>query len=524
MDAWALISVSDKEGLAPLAEALTKQGLKLLATGSTARYLTDQGFGVETVEALTGFGEILDGRVKTLHPVVYAGILASSSDRHQAERQALKAPDIRVVVVNLYPFERRWGEHGSESELVEEVDIGGVSLIRAAAKNFERVAVLVSPDQYPAFIERPLLTQDVEIRRRLAVRAFQHVARYDAVIAVGLSETSVEWPEEFVLAGRLQGSLRYGENPHLPGALYQSGRPSGFAAARVLQGKALSYNNYADADTAWRLAADFEEPAAVVGKHQTPCAAALGESIEAAYQRAHDADPVSIFGGIVAVNRPVTAALAQKLTSLFLEVVLAPGVTADAKTALAAKKNLRVIVMPAGQPDGWDLKGIWGGFLVQPQDRFEAPWGAWRHAGGPPPNPLWLKDMELAWKTVARAKSNAIVVARDGATLGIGSGETNRIDAARHAVERAGEAVRGAVLASDGFFPFDDVMRLCQECGIAAAGQPGGAGRGGALCVCAAGRPCASASSSPCGRPPVGGGARTGSSGAPARSTAGSGR
>jgi phosphoribosylaminoimidazolecarboxamide formyltransferase/IMP cyclohydrolase len=477
MDAWALLSVSDKAGLEDVARSLQDQGLKLLATASTAQYLLGRGLTVQTVESLTGFGEILDGRVKTLHPTIYAGLLASSSETHQAQRKSLGAPDIRVVVVNLYPFERRWQKGVAESALIEEIDIGGVSLIRAAAKNYERVAVLVSPSQYAAFLAVPWAEQGPSFRRRLARVAFEHVAYYDAVIAAALKAPAEPWPEQFVLAGQRQGSLRYGENPHQQGAFYRTPPAQGFATATVVQGKALSYNNYADADTAVRLAYDFAEPAAVVVKHQTPCAVALSESIERAYARAHDADPVSIFGGIVAVNRPLDADLARQLTAIFLEVVVAPAVTDEARAVFAHKKNLRVLAMPQDNMVSWDLKGIWGGFLVQPNDTFKSERQHWRQVAGPTVPSDAERDVELAWKVVARAKSNAIVVAKAGVTVGIGSGHTNRIDAARQALEQAGPRARGAVLASDGFFPFDDVLRLAHECGIAVVIEPGGSVR-----------------------------------------------
>ncbi len=475
MDAWALLSVSDKRGLESLAQNLTSHGLKLLATSSTAAYLKEQGFQVQSVEALTGFGEILDGRVKTLHPVIYGGLLASSSEHHQAQRVAMQAPDIRVVVVNLYPFEEAWRAGTSGDDLVEEIDIGGVSLIRAAAKNHERVAVLVAPDQYDTFIQTPWPKQDTAFRRTLAVTAFEHVAYYDAVIAEGLGSREGSWPDRLVLAGQQSTPLRYGENPHQSGAFYHNPQGGGLAAASVLQGKALSYNNYADADTALRLAQDFVDPAVVVVKHQTPCAAALADNINEAYQRAHDADPVSIFGGVVAINRPIDPLLAAKLTDLFLEVIIAPGIDPDAKSILAKKKNLRVLTVPWTRQPGLDIKGIMGGFLVQEEDLFRVPMAEWQEAAGPSVRGRAReRDLEVAWKTVARVKSNAIVVAKDGVTLGIGGGQTNRVDAARQALDRAGEAARGAVLASDGFFPFGDVMELCRERGVAVVVEPGG--------------------------------------------------
>jgi phosphoribosylaminoimidazolecarboxamide formyltransferase/IMP cyclohydrolase len=431
-----------------------------------------------TVETLTGFGEVLSGRVKTLHPLIYSGILASDSAEHQAQRQALGAPDIRVVVVNLYPFEARWQAGASLDDLIEEIDIGGVSLIRAAAKNFRRVTVLTSPTQYPEYLARPEEENSEPYRQALAVHALYHVAYYDAVIARALDGDRGTWPEFWVMPGVKGPALRYGENPHQPAALYWDPAHTGFAEATLLQGKTLSFNNYADADTAVRLAYDFDEPTAVVVKHQTPAAVSVQPTILDAYRQAYAADPVSIFGGVVAVNRPIDGALAQELVSLFLEVVIAPEVTADARPILAQKKNLRVLVIPPPPVSNWDVKGIWGGFLVQPADFFATPMGEWKQVAGPDVRTrASTRDLDLAWKTVARVKSNAIVVVKDGVTVGIGGGQTNRIDAARHALERAGDKARGGVLASDGFFPFDDVMRLAQECGVAVVIQPGGSVR-----------------------------------------------
>lgn len=473
MDVWALISVSDKSGIETLAKRLVEKGLKLLATSSTAQYLQQNGLAVTTVESLTGFGEILDGRVKTLHPLIYAGLLASSDAQHQRQREELGAPDIRVVVVNLYPFEERARQTSHESTLIEEIDIGGVSLIRAAAKNFERIAVLVAPHQYEGWSHEWLEKDAIAIRRDLAVQAFDHVAYYDGVIAATL-RPSHQWPRTWALAGQKVGALRYGENPHQSGAFYRLPEGRGLAEAEILQGKALSYNNYADVDTAVTLAYEFQEPAAAVIKHQTPCAVALADTVEEAYQRAHDADPVSIFGGVVAFNRPITSALARHLTEIFLEVVIAPEVSDEAGQVLAKKKNLRVLTIPQSARSGFDIKGIWGGFLIQTRDQVERLPQSWTQVAGPALEAKIGRDLELAWRTVARVKSNAIVVAKGGVTLGIGGGQTNRIDAARQALERAGREAKGAVLASDGFFPFDDVMRLAQECGIAVVVEPGG--------------------------------------------------
>ena len=474
---WALISVSDKTGLEPLARHLTEGGLKLLATSSTADYLRQAGFEVGSVEELTGFGEILDGRVKTLHPRIYGGILADGSSNHQAQRMQAGAPDIRVVVVNLYPFEQGWREQRSPGELIEMIDIGGVSLIRAGAKNYERVAVLVSPQQYPAFMQKPWGDSTLKDRRQWAESAFRHVAHYDALIAESLQEGGPQEPELLVLAGRRQGQLRYGENPHQSGAFYAFSREEGLAQAQLLQGKALSYNNLADVDAALRLAYDLDSPAAVVVKHQTPCAAAYADNVEEAYVKAYQADPVSIFGGVVALNRPIDEALASRLVQLFLEVVVAPDVTPSARQILSVKKNLRVLTVALGSVSHGDIKGVWGGFLVQSEDKFITEPSQWRRVAGPAPTLALHSDLNLAWKTVGRVKSNAVVVVKDGVTWGVGGGQPNRVEAAHQALRQAGEKARGAILASDGFFPFDDVLKLAKEHSIAVVVEPGGSVR-----------------------------------------------
>lgn len=479
MDSWALISVSDKTGLESLARQFVRDGLKLLATSSTARYLGEKGLEVHSVESLTGFGEVLGGRVKTLHPLIYGGLLATSEKSHQQQRMAMGAPDIRVVVVNLYPFERRFQEGLTGDALIEEIDIGGVSLIRAAAKNYQRVAILVSPEQYASYLERSATERDDAYRRELAVQAFRHVTYYDGVIASALADDfNGTWPEQMTLTGTRTGELRYGENPHQPGAFYHYAAKEGFSAAHLLQGKALSFNNYADADAAVKLAVQFESPVAVAVKHQTPCGVGLGEDIGLAYEKAHAADSVSIFGGVVALNRPIDESLARRLTEIFLEVIIAPAVTDEAQAVFRAKKNLRVLVMPFEWMPSWDLKGVLGGFLIQPSDAVTVSDTMWHQVAGPRWQDMTtVEDMTLAWTTVASVKSNAIVVVKDGQTLGIGGGQTNRIDAARQALDRAGEGARGAVLASDGFFPFGDVVELAAERGITVIVQPGGSVR-----------------------------------------------
>ncbi|MDA8195266.1 MAG: bifunctional phosphoribosylaminoimidazolecarboxamide formyltransferase/IMP cyclohydrolase [Thermaerobacter sp.] len=480
MEHWALLSVSDKTGLEQLAEWLLEQGIGLLASGGTYRYLREKGMAARPLEDLTGFSEMLGGRVKTLHPRIYGGLLSRETPEDQRDRHVMDAPLIDLVVVNLYPFAARLNTGAGEADLVEEIDIGGVSLIRAAAKNFERMTVLVDPGQYAAFMERPLAEHTRMDRLAWARIGFLHVAHYDALIAGAMSEWSggPALTDPFVLAGAAWGELRYGENPHQPAAFYARPGGRGFAGAVLHQGKRLSYNNYADADTAWGLVKSFGDPAAVAVKHQNPCGVGLAEELADAYQKAHDADPVSIYGGIVALNQEVDAATATLLTATFLEVVVAPGYTAEALAVFSRKKNLRVLTMPkeSGQP--LDIRAVDGGFLAQVRDRQGVELEAFRHVGGPAADwSAWRRDADLAWRTVAAVKSNAIVVARNGATAGIGGGQTNRIDAAKQALERAGERTRGAVLASDAYFPFGDVMDEAQRWGIGLVLQPGGSVR-----------------------------------------------
>ncbi|MCL6561551.1 MAG: bifunctional phosphoribosylaminoimidazolecarboxamide formyltransferase/IMP cyclohydrolase [Firmicutes bacterium] len=477
--AWALLSVSDKRGLGELARWLKGQGLGLMASGGTQRALVEQGISARPLEDLTGFAELLGGRVKTLHPRIYAGLLSRETPADWEDRHRMEAPAFAVVVVNLYPFSQRWQAGADLETLVEEIDIGGVSLIRAAAKNYQRILVVTHPDQYPRLMSRALGEWSEAERLGWAVEAFYHMAHYDATIARALAAKSSQrlTPQFWALSGEREGSLRYGENPHQWGGLYRVPGEQGVATARQHQGKALSYNNLADADMAWRLAAALPRPAAVAVKHQTPCGVALGATVSDAFVRARDADPVSIFGGIVAFNAPVDATLAELLTDLFLEVVVAPGYSDQALAKLGQKTNLRVLEVTSGEGPGEEVRRIGGGILVQEPDRFAVPPAGFQHVAGPPLDPALLADLDLAWRTVAFVRSNAIVVVRDGVTVGIGGGQTNRIDAARQALERAGERARGGVLASDAFFPFGDVMAQAAQAGIRAVVEPGGSVR-----------------------------------------------
>jgi phosphoribosylaminoimidazolecarboxamide formyltransferase/IMP cyclohydrolase len=427
---------------------------------------------------LTGFAQLLGGRVKTLHPVLYAGILSQESDTDQADRTAVGAPEISLVVVNLYDFEGALNRGGETEELIEAIDIGGVSLIRAAAKNYTRVLVMTDPDQYSAVVQRPLAQWTIEERRQLAARAFQHMAYYDAMIGNALADSD-PFGRHLVVAGQRHSmDLRYGENPQQAAAWYRSPSGLGLADATLLQGKALSYNNVLDAEAAWALACELHEDAVVAVKHQMPCGVAVQTTALESYTSVYNADPISIFGGIVAVRASVDQALASRMVETFLEVVVAPDFSPQALAIFAKKKNLRLLQLAdADHAQHWDLRMVAGGFLIQEADRFHKEVRAFERMAGPPvPEVLW-KDIELSWKTAAYVRSNAIVIARGGSTVGIGGGETNRIDAARHALERAGDRASGAVLASDGFFPFGDVVTMAAKYQISVVVEPGGAMR-----------------------------------------------
>lgn len=475
---WALISVTDKTGVDTLAHGLKAQGYGILASGGTARYLQGAGVEVRRLEDLIGFEALLEGRVKTLHPVVYAGILSQETEKDRADRESVKAPEISVVVVNLYDFESALAHHPEDPQaVIEAIDIGGVSLIRAAAKNFARVVVATHPDQYGELLDRPLTDWTVAQRRAYAAKAFQHMAYYDAMIGSALAPAG-EWGTYVTIAGKAEPApLRYGENPHQRAGWYRLPAGRGFAQRELLQGKPLSYNNVLDAEAAWQLALELPEGAVVAVKHQIPCGVALGRTALESYLKVLESDPVSIFGGIVAVKGKVEEELATSLIETFLEVVIAVEFTPQALNIFRQKKNLRILEMPVDGHRPFELRMISGGFLLQEPDRLIRPIQEFRHLAGPAleAGSKILADVQLAWTTVAHVRSNAIVIARRGHTVGIGGGETNRIDAARHALERAGERAQGAVLASDGFFPFGDVVAEAAKYGVAVVVEPGGA-------------------------------------------------
>ncbi len=468
----ALLSVYDKRGLLPFARGLLELGYGLLATGGTYAFLKGAGLPVVPVSEYTGFPEVLGGRVKTLHPKVHAGLLARPDQ--EAELEALGIERIGVLAVNLYPFPEALARGASFQEALEMVDIGGPAMLRAAAKNHEAVLPVCDPEDYPRVLQALKEGPSPSFRRALARKAFLHTAAYDAAIARWLAQGEEPFPERVLLLLEREAPLRYGENPHQKAALYRvAGERGPLLEARVLQGKAMSFNNYLDGEAAWNLVSEFGEPAAVLVKHQIPSGVALGKTPLEAFRKALGADPVSAFGGIVAFNRPVDEGLARALGEVFLEVVLAPGYAPEALALLEGRKNLRLLEVPfPGKGPYWDLRRLRGGVLLQEGDAEDPV--ELRVVTQRAPGEALLPDLLFAWKVVKHVRSNAIVVAKGGVTLGIGAGQTSRLRAAELALAQAGEGARGAVLASEAFFPFDDVVRLAARQGIQAIIQPGG--------------------------------------------------
>jgi phosphoribosylaminoimidazolecarboxamide formyltransferase/IMP cyclohydrolase len=487
----ALISVSDKTGVVDLARHLSAAGLEILSTGGTARALASAGVPVREVSDFTGAPEILDGRVKTLHPRVHGGILGRPTPAHRAEMQKAGLVPIDLVVVNLYPFRETVARGAPFEEVIENIDIGGPAMIRSAAKNHERVAVIVDPADYAVVLREIDAEGEISAatRFRLARKAFAHTAAYDGAIASHLGRLAMpdaplaDFPEALVISGTLTRALRYGENPHQKAAFYAldgaAVAPS-LARAEVLQGKELSYNNLLDLDAAMRLCAEFASAAAAIVKHNNPCGVALSDSgIADAYRRARETDPVSAFGGIVAVNRTVDAELARELSETFLECVIAPGYAPEALALLGVKKNLRLL---AGEiaPDAagaFELRSVAGGFLVQTRDRETAAAAAAKVISKRAPTAAELADLDFAWRVCKHVKSNAIVFAAGGRTLGIGAGQMSRVDSVRIAVSKARAPLAGSVVASDAFFPFRDGVDEAAKAGAVAAIQPGGSVR-----------------------------------------------
>ncbi len=490
----ALVSVSDKSGLAEFGRFLAGRGVEILSTGGSAKALTEAGVPVVEVASHTGFPEIMGGRVKTLHPRIHGGILARRDDTgHVAAMQEHGIGGIDMVVSNLYPFEATLASGADYDTCVENIDIGGPAMVRAAAKNHDFVTIVTDPADYAA-VEAEMTANDgavsAELRRRLARTAFGHTAAYDAMIAGWLAREQGEaFPERMVLAGRRTQSLRYGENPHQQAAAYAGGpaRP-GVVTARQLQGKALSYNNLNDTNAAFELVAEFDDPTVAIIKHANPCGVASRDSLAAAYAEALACDPVSAFGGIIAVNRALDAATAEEVAKLFAEVVIAPEIDAAAQAVLAAKKNLRVLTT-GGLPDpaapGVVVTPLAGGFLAQSRDNGRIDPAGLKVVTKRAPSARELTDMVFAFRVAKHVKSNAIVYARDGATVGIGVGQMSRVDSSRIAAWKAREAApegeapktKGSVVASDAFFPFADGLMAAVEAGATAVIQPGGSMR-----------------------------------------------
>jgi phosphoribosylaminoimidazolecarboxamide formyltransferase / IMP cyclohydrolase len=485
----ALISVYDKTGLSELARTLIEAGVELVSTGSTAARIAAEGLPVTQVEELTGFPECLDGRVKTLHPSVHAGLLADlRQDRHRAQLAELGVAPFQLLISNLYPFADTVTSGAGQAECIEQIDIGGPSMVRGAAKNHACVAVVTSPDQYDD-LRAALAAGGYTLAQRqaLATAAFVHTASYDVAVASWLgnvvSDTSAGsgFPAWIGATWDKVATLRYGENPHQGAALYRNGfLPGGLATARQLHGKEMSYNNYVDTDAARRAAYDFDEPAVAVIKHANPCGIALATDIAEAHAKAHACDPVSAFGGVIATNHPVSVAMAEQVAEIFTEVIAAPGYDDGAVEVLSRKKNVRILLVKPLHRGGAETRAIDGGMLVQTRDRTDGDHDRaanWELVAGEGLQPDVLADLEFAWRACRSVKSNAILLAADRASVGIGMGQVNRVDSCRLAVERAGDRAAGSVAASDAFFPFADGPQILIDAGVRAIVQPGGSVR-----------------------------------------------
>jgi phosphoribosylaminoimidazolecarboxamide formyltransferase/IMP cyclohydrolase len=477
----ALVSVYDKRGLEDFARGLARLGVEIVSTGGTLKFLQEKGIPVTAVSDVTGFPEILDGRVKTLHPRIHGGILADRSvENHLDQIREHGIDRIDLVAVNLYPFRETLASGASFEQTLEMIDIGGPAMVRAAAKNFGGVAVVVDPGDYSevlAALETGSGAIPEEIRRRLAAKAFQHTQSYDAAIAEWLGGQT---PARLSLELDRTMELRYGENPHQAGAVYATvGKDGVLGGFQQLQGKELSWNNLLDADAARKMVALFAEPAVVIVKHNNPCGVGRGGDLVEAYRRALATDPVSAFGSIVALNRPADGALAEALADLFVEVLLAPGFDEAARERFAVKKNLRILECPLYSPSSEEieLRPIDGGFLAQPPDAFPDDPSTWTCPTRRQPTEEERRALDLAWKVCRCVKSNAIVVANGDQTVGIGAGQMSRVDSCRLAIEKAQLAVRGSVAASDAFFPFRDGLDVLAQAGITAVVQPGGSKR-----------------------------------------------
>jgi len=485
----ALVSVYDKSGLEDLVQALHDAGVELVSTGGSAALIAGLGLPVTKVEELTGFPECLDGRVKTLHPRVHAGILADRRlDSHVEQLAELGVEPFDLVISNLYPFVQTVTSGATPDECVEQIDIGGPSMVRAAAKNHPSVAIVTSPSSY-ADVVAALADGGftLEQRKRLAAEAFVHTASYDVAVASWMGSVLTDSSEGTGFPAWVGGTyekatvLRYGENPHQKAALYLNGfGPGGLAQAEQLHGKEMSYNNYVDTDAARRAANDFAEPAVAIIKHANPCGIAVGADVAEAHRKAHECDPVSAFGGVIAVNRPVSVEMARQVAEVFTEVIVAPAYDEGAVEVLQGKKNIRILVADTTTGSPVETRPISGGLLMQQVDHVDADGddpSTWTLATGEAASPEVLADLAFAWKACRAVKSNAILLAKGGASVGVGMGQVNRVDSCKLAVERAGERSVGSVAASDAFFPFEDGPQILIDAGVTAIVQPGGSVR-----------------------------------------------
>ena len=495
----ALIAVSDKTGLVELATALVEAGVEIVSTGGTSRAIADAGLPVTQIGDVTGFPEHLDGRVRTLHPAVHSGLLADLRlERHEKELASFGIAPFELVVVNLYPFRETVASGAEPNAVVEQIDIGGPAMVRASAKNHANVAVVTSPARYDALVEAVRAGgTTLATRFELAREAFRHTADYDAAVAAWFESTAllaeaeavadgavpdasaaIEFAPTVTLSAERAATLRYGENSHQAGALYTVAHSAGIAQATQLGGKEMSFNNYVDADAALRAAYDHETPTVAIIKHANPCGIATAETIAEAHALAHACDPVSAFGGVIASNRPITRRAAESIAPIFTEVIVAPGFEDGALEVLQAKKNLRLLQLPADyRREPAELKQISGGLLVQEVDAHFAPASEWTLAAGPAADEATLADLDFAWRACRAVKSNGILLATNGASVGVGMGQVNRVDSCKLAVERAGERAAGSVAASDAFFPFADGPQILLDAGVRAIVQPGGSVR-----------------------------------------------
>jgi phosphoribosylaminoimidazolecarboxamide formyltransferase/IMP cyclohydrolase len=476
----ALLSVYDKTRLLEIGKVLSEAGIEILSTGSTAAQLANAGIPVQEVSSYTGFPEIMGGRVKTLHPRVHSGILADQNNpQHMAAIADLDIAPFDLVIINLYPFAATIASGADFAECIEQIDIGGPSMLRGAAKNHGSVAVICQTSQYDGLIDAIkaggfTLAQ----RKQLALEVFRTTAEYDLTIANWLGETE-ELPEWFGRIYHRESSLRYGENPHQGAAIYSGGAP-GIVNAVQVHGKEMSFNNYTDADAAWRAALDHAEPCVAIIKHANPCGIATAIDIAVAHKKAHECDPVSAFGGVVAANREVSLEMATQLSEIFTEVVIAPSYAVGAVELLSKKPSIRILQCGIQKISSIEMRPVSGGALLQEMDLIDAPGDSpanWKQVSGQSVDASVLKELEFAWRSVRAVKSNAILLSSNGASVGIGMGQVNRVDSARLAVTRAGDRVKGSVAASDAFFPFADGLQILIDAGVSAVVQPGGSVR-----------------------------------------------